>query len=452
MHNAKAVILTHTPEPERIVAASARISTTPGTATEIFEGTHRENIGKLVRNVVKLGHHSVAEHAVFTIGFEDVSVFFEQFLIEFRLAAYTVKSRRYVDYGNMGWVVPDLRFEDGADASVKDGLTETYNDHVKALFGAYSELVAMGIPKEDARFLLPYGFRSYIYCTMNARELMHFLHACLKGRGANYPEIRKVGEDLRKEAGKIFPDVFDALDDVMEGTETRDADLLARLGRPEEDERDERNVRLLAATPHADSVVVESALLASGFSLEAAKKRLLEDSALADDVMAILLKDRRSRELEQANFTFSIRNITLASLTHLVRHRIQSIVVPDFVRFGKSESVILPETVKKNPEARAIYENAVQENREVATLFEKSGVLAEDRVYLMVAGNGLDVVTTMNARQLHHFLRLRTCYRAQWEIREIATEMRDALVDVAPGCLVHPVRDAFREENAPKGG
>ena len=34
------------------------------------------------------------------MAFENVSVFCEQFIIEFRLASFTVKSRRYVDFAD----------------------------------------------------------------------------------------------------------------------------------------------------------------------------------------------------------------------------------------------------------------------------------------------------------------------------------------------------------------
>ena len=47
----------------------------------------------------------------------------------------------------------------------------------------------------------------------------------------------------------------------------------------------------------------------------------------------------------------------------------------------------------------------------------------KDEVYLFLCGNLVDVVTTMNGRELLHFMRLRTCQRAQWEIRNLAEMM-----------------------------
>ena len=49
-----------------------------------------------------------------------------------------------------------------------------------------------------------------------------------------------------------------------------------------------------------------------------------------------------------------------------------------------------------------------------------------------MSGNTVDIVTTMNARELLLFLRLRTCTRAQWEIRTHAIEALHLLRSAAP--------------------
>ena len=79
----------------RAVASAARISTTQGSALEIFakSGDAAKDM-KLVQKVLASGHRSVIEHQTFTVAFDGVSVLVEQFLIEFRLASYLVKSRQ----------------------------------------------------------------------------------------------------------------------------------------------------------------------------------------------------------------------------------------------------------------------------------------------------------------------------------------------------------------------
>ena len=87
---------------EEVCASAARISTTPGDALELFEKAqgnprNQDLIGKVLRS----GHRSVIEHAVFSIALQNVSVYVEQYFIERRLASFTVKSRRYVDFSGL---------------------------------------------------------------------------------------------------------------------------------------------------------------------------------------------------------------------------------------------------------------------------------------------------------------------------------------------------------------
>ena len=68
---------------ETVCASAARISTTKGNALEIFNNSiDIEKNKTLIGKVLKSGHKSVIEHAVFSIAFENVSVFVEQFFFE----------------------------------------------------------------------------------------------------------------------------------------------------------------------------------------------------------------------------------------------------------------------------------------------------------------------------------------------------------------------------------
>ena len=105
--NSKAIIIGMTDTGEKIPAASGRISTQPGTALEILEASKDpQKNASLISKVTRSGHNSTIEHTVFNLAFQNVSVFVEQFIIEFRLASFTVKSRRYVDFGALGYYTP----------------------------------------------------------------------------------------------------------------------------------------------------------------------------------------------------------------------------------------------------------------------------------------------------------------------------------------------------------
>ena len=453
MEKARAVILAFTPEPERICASAARISSTKGAATEIYENTDRTNIGSLIQKVVALGHVTITEHAVFNIAFENVSAFFEEFLIEFRLAAYTIKSRRYVDYSAMGGVVPEFRLKEGgaADASV----ASRFQDLSKELFADYHKLLEAGVPKEDARFVLPYCLRSHIYCTVNARELLHILYSCLHGRGAAYAEIKQIGESLLAQAKEILPDVFGELSKVEKGREDKEVllrALVADEGISRRLDDDGALVELLTHSGEPDLMVAVSALAANtGCSSHDALELLRDNEELVTEVTRIVTSDRRKRELEQVNVTFRLNDMSLSCLTHLARHRMQSLVVPTFTEFGKSKNSVLPETVTENEAAKEIYMGCFEKSMALYKALQSEGVMEEDLVYLYLSGNVMDVITTMNGRELYHFLKLRCCDRAQWEIRNYAMGMLAAVRGISPVLFGQVGPGCFMDGVCPEG-
>ena len=142
----------------------------------------------------------------------------------------------------------------------------------------------------------------------------------------------------------------------------------------------------------------------------------------------IMHKEDR-RELEQVSFSFQIP-ISLAILTHLTRHRMHSLLVPEFLPMWDMNNYITPETVKAK--ANSMYQDAVKKNIEIKEKFEKLGVYEADLVYFYLGNQMLNVVTTMNARNIQWVCRLRCCNKAQWQIRFVAKDMAKHVSSVAP--------------------
>ena len=69
---------------------------------------------------------------------------------------------------------------------------------------------------------------------------------------------------------------------------------------------------------------------------------------------------------------------------------------------------------------------------ELYRYLKSEGCSEEQVVYCQLSGNTLDIISCMNGRELHLFMRLRTCTRAQWEIRDFAIEMLKKLREVSP--------------------
>ena len=398
MHKSKAVILHRNDDLLRVVASSARISTQQGTALEIYaKSGDIEKDRKLVGKVLSSGHKSVIEHQSVSIAFNDVSVMVEQFVIEYRLASYTVKSRRYVDFSDAGYVVPN---------DLCDAARDVYVRSTEALFDTYQRLMDLGVPKEDARFVLPYGFRSNFFVTMNARELMHMICAMLQGRGRAFAELRSLGEQLKRQFDAMYPGVLDAQLKACapEAFEAADGDMaIGRAVQPQ--------VQIFSAP--GDPMALLDASIRFARRLPGA-----DDASIRN-----LIADDRPRELETLYYTFRIDHVSLACVTHFTRHRMLSLMLHHELSALIGGNYVLPESVAQNAQARDLYIHAFEAQAQNAQAAKALGSDAAALCYFAMAGHTTSMLISMNAREILHFAKLRACSRAQWEIRGIAREM-----------------------------
>ena len=404
----------------RVVASAARISTQQGTALEIYDKSgDRERDLQLLKKVLASGHKSVIEHQTFSIAFNDVSVLVEQFVIEFRLASFTVKSRRYVDFSSAGYVIPD---------NMNDTVLDVYRNRCASLFAAYERLLALDIPKEDARFVLPYGFRSNFFVTLNARELMAMVIAMLRGRGRVYPELAHLGQQLYAQFDELYPGVLQgemdrAADEIPEDS---DGPILAGEAR-------EASIRIISAPEHPVA------------ALDAAMRFSGRFAGFDAESMRALMRDARPRELEILNYCFRIDDVSLACVTHFTRHRMLTLLLRHEISALAEGNYVLPESVKANPEALTLYQQAFEAQSEAAERVREAGASLDQLAYFAMAGHTTSMMIGINGRELLHFMKLRSCSRAQWEIRGIAramielvneTEARPIFADFGPTCAV----------------
>ena len=354
--NSKAIIIGLTDTDEQIPAASGRISTQPGTALEILDKSKDpEKNASLISKVTRSGHTSTIEHTVFNLAFQNVSVLVEQFVIEFRLASFTVKSRRYVDFAKLGYYVP--RFE---SKSIQD----KYLEHMNYLYKEYEAFIEAGIPKEDARFLLPYSLYSNFYCTLNARELVNMLYAMIYGRGSNFPEIKLLGESLLEQARKLTPGIFTDFENrrpSKQDTPTFDYKINRELV------AQQTPVELLSYTPDASKVIARFALIENTNLPTTQIEEIIADETECAKIIKAVISSKRQRALESATFTFRINNVSLSCLTHFARHRMQSIGIPSLTLTDRSRH-ILPNTIAEKSELKERYCEAFAKN---AKLYEE---------------------------------------------------------------------------------
>ena len=128
--------------------------------------------------------------------------------------------------------------------------------------------------------------------------------------------------------------------------------------------------------------------------------------------------------LEHASFTFEISGISRATLAQLTRHRIASFSVQSqrYVKLDNPEFVI-PETIRKSELFYNRAESVMRLCMDLYKMMVDAGIPAEDARFVTPQAVPTNVIMTMNCRELLHFFRLRTCNRAQWEIRQLADEM-----------------------------
>ena len=113
----------------------------------------------------------------------------------------------------------------------------------------------------------------------------------------------------------------------------------------------------------------------------------------------------------------------------LVRHRLASYSQKS-QRYCKVDTdsedwYVVPPTFEKRHPCR--FGAAMREAASVYNLALESGYRPEDARYLLPEACKTAIVVSMNARELFHFLDVRGTQQAQWEIRELARAMADAL-------------------------
>lgn len=424
---------------EKVCAASGRISTQSGTALEVMEKSQdREKNEKLISKVTASGHTSTVEHIFFNLAFENVSVVVEQFMIEFRLASFTVKSRRYVDFSDSGYYVPEL----------KDELKEKYISHMNSLFSLYSELCENGIAKEDARFVLPYCFYSNFYCSLGGRELVNVLRAMLFGRGKNIKEIYELGKSLLFQCKEYAPGIFGNFESQY--GKYNDFCDLSFIKRENKEKDILQNVEILSYTKNPEKIVSKCALIEKFGISSSESEAIISDEETRHKIIRAVMSSSRPRALENVSFTVRYNNVTLSTLTHFARHRIQSLNIPSLSSCDRGSYVIAP-SISENKELLSKYIDAFDKTKALYDDLCENGYGESETVYCLLSGNTLDIVSTMNGRELKLFLKLRTCSRAQWEIRELATELLKQLRKISPELFTFYGPSCYTDGFCPEG-
>lgn len=417
------------------VATAGKLSRFPGNVFEVLESCndYEKNL-KLIKRIISMGHKSIIEHDYLVFAVCDVTPIIEQTIIGNRLTSFTIKSRREVDFRTAGFYVPEFRKKDLTPHPKNEEIKEKYISHMKYLFNTYGDIVDNGVNVEDARFILPYSFHSNIIMGLNARELEKMIVSFIYGPLSKISELKEFGEKLYSIAKDYIPYLDESIENYKIDVENPFEYMESISTRPEIKIVDKP--QLISYTPNSDDVILKSSIMYHFQCSEEEAGKILEsaqakDSNYKEKSMDIILHKEERRELEQVNFTFQIP-ISLSILTHLTRHRMHSLLVPEFLPLWNFENYITPATIKAKPELEKIYVEAHDRNIKVFEEFKAMDIADEDLIYFYIGAQMLNVVTTMNGRTLQWILHLRCCNKAQWQIRGIAKEIAKQVSKVSP--------------------
>jgi flavin-dependent thymidylate synthase len=455
--------------PETLPAAYARISRDPRSATELRR-IARAEVGRARSSnqaiVYKMGHHSVAEHAVFNFDILNISRLAIETLEAQRLCSYTEKSQRYITMDEDFVIAPELAsFEPKVTELIKQNFRD-YRDFAAVLQEYFrssrharleaEQMIeaeeAMGTKikdkeekikkqlylwaNEDARYLLPLAVLGQLGFTSNARNLEKFVRD-----SAQDPlnENRDLGKKLFESAYAVAPSLFlfTEPNEYHRGMRKRTKDFIdknisSRYGGTIPLYLGEGNVKLIPPGESLDNKILASfivsntgkpymdayaqVLLMPFREREAFMKEILKGMNLWDDV---------PREFEMADLTYELV-MSASAFAQFKRHRMLTLLK---TQYDPKLGYTIPTSIKESG-AEARYRKCMSRNEDLFyMIFEKNPDAA---AYVVTNGHNRRILVKTNLRELYKISRLREDLHAQWDIRGDVKKMTALARQVMP--------------------
>ncbi len=443
----KDIVLT----PESISAAYARISRSPKSVDKLRQESSKE-VAKARRSnrtiIFEMGHHSVAEHAVFNFDITGISRLAVEELEKFRLCSYTEKSQRYVTLKG-DFVIPAVL----KNSSLKNdylNMIKLQNDYYRKLdkkISAYNlrknpglaknrknEKTLKNSAKEDARYILSLATQAQLGATINARNLELMIR---RFASHNLKEINELGKKLYVLVHKIAPSIilFHKANDYDQKTypELRKHMRSLEVTKIRSSEKKGiTDVELVDYTPDGDDRILAALLFRTSKRSYADAVRCVRNLSRKKKIALFKkscermeLYDVLLREFEFAKLTFSLI-VSAGCFGQLKRHRIASISCQGY---EPELGLTIPESVIQVGEEKE-FTRIAKKSAAVYKKIEKEypGVGS----YILTNAHCKRVLLSVNLRELYHISRLREDPTAQWDIRYKANKMSKLAKKVMP--------------------
>ena len=204
-------LISVTPDAEKLMAYCARVSN-PG-------NQDNDNYAKLLAYCIKNQHWSIFEQAFFTVEINTTRGLAAQ-ILRHRSFTFQEFSQRYADATLLAEDIPifELRRQDNKNRqnSIDDISDETkvkWNTQIREHFSKakaiYDGMIADGIAKECARFVLPLATPTRLYMSGSARSFIHWIQ--LRTAHGTQKEHRLIAEETKKIFSEQLPTVAEAL-------------------------------------------------------------------------------------------------------------------------------------------------------------------------------------------------------------------------------------------------
>jgi flavin-dependent thymidylate synthase len=452
--------------PETLSASYARISRDPRPADEL-RAAARAEVDRARRSnqsiIFKMGHHSVAEHAVFNFDVIGISRLAIEEIERFRLCSFTEKSQRYITLG-ADFVVPEEVRRAGREdlfvgtVKAQNAFYHRLYERLKPfVFEKFADAAATpknhsildGWAKEDARYIVSLATEGQLGLTINARNL-ELLVRRFAAKGL--VELRVFNARIHALAKAVAPSIILFTDPSEFDAETYPAiaaaaDKLAAPGGGGKRRGGEAKEVVLAGFAADGDASVIAALLHTVTRLSYKKCLELVKNAgpsVRKDLVRLVFKrmefyDFPPREFEHAELVYDLV-VSASCFAQLKRHRMATLT---WQRYDPRLGVTVPPSVLEigaEKEFRAVIDRT---NETHAVLEKEIGPAAD---YVLTNAHKRRALLKVNVREFYHISRLREDATAQWEIRRAAAEMSRLARRVMPlTCLMLGGKDAYPE-------
>lgn len=443
--------------PETISAAYARISRDPRPVDEL-RAVARAEVERARRSnqniIFKMGHHSVAEHAVFNFDLIGLSRLAIEEVEHFRLCSYTEKSQRYITLDG-DYVLPEEIKQAGLEDVFQETIeaqNQTYRylyerlrEHIfkkyeKQAVNPRNHPVLDGWAKEDPRYVVSLATRGQLGMTLNARNLELMIRRFAAKKNAEIQELVRHLHDLAK---KVAPSII-----LFTEPSPYEAEMMAEVG--EEALRllagkgkagrrldggsrsavkggdrggNQGAVRLVEYSEHGDELILAGLVFSTtGLAFATALREVRRWSP--EKKLELVKKvfehmefyDSPPREFELAYLTFDLI-VSASCFAQLKRHRMMTLLLQPY---DPALGVTVPPSIKEIKEQKKFLE-VIKKTEKTWRLLQKKVGRAAD--YILTNAHRRRVLVKANVRELYHLSRLREDATAQWEIRQVSAAM-----------------------------